>query len=302
MPPCFLVVCNNTSTSKLVHDFIAGFSRENEDRSTTLVNGRLELFRNFDEHGNPLSRLRTLLIDSEQLDSGEALDKNFRVAAGDEIERFRRERIQRTGDRKEASIFTAEPAPVKPQKPRETVLVVLVDDGCGDDDDLLRLVVEVKGYRGEDAKDKKSTRHLLGSGRQQPRRLRPQGLRRAVRRLPDGGGLRGRAGGGVPRVARSGRIVTQGQSDLTPGISIETTRYFDEQVRRKRPYIDPVWCVEMIAAPLRHQEQPDGRIRFRGEIVPPGETGPRILRVVTLDDGETIHNAFFDRGFRRDAS
>ena len=144
MPPCFLVVCNNTSTSKLVHDFIAGFSRENEDRSTTLVNGRLELFRNFDEHGNPLSRLRTLLIDSEQLDSGEALDKNFRVAAGDEIERFRRERIQRTGDRKEASIFTAEPVPVKPQKPRETVLVVLVDDGCGDDDDLLRLVVEVK--------------------------------------------------------------------------------------------------------------------------------------------------------------
>ena len=92
----------NTSTSKLVHDFIAGFSRENEDGSTTLVNGRLALFRNFDEHGNPLARPRTLLIDSEQLDSGEELDKNFRAAAGDEIERFRRERIQRTGDRKEA--------------------------------------------------------------------------------------------------------------------------------------------------------------------------------------------------------
>ena len=78
VPPCFIVVCNNTSTSKLVHDFIAGFSRENEDGSTTLVNGRLALFRNFDEHGNPLARPRTLLIDSEQLDSGEALDKrNF---------------------------------------------------------------------------------------------------------------------------------------------------------------------------------------------------------------------------------
>ena len=75
VPPCFIVVCNNTSTSKLVHDFIAGFSRENEDGSTTLVNGRLALFRNFDEHGNPLARPRTLLIDSEQLDSGEALDK-----------------------------------------------------------------------------------------------------------------------------------------------------------------------------------------------------------------------------------
>ena len=101
-PPCFIVVCNNTSTSKLVHDFIAGFSRENEDGSTTLVNGRLPLFRNFDEHGNPLARPHTLLIDSEQLDSGEALDKNFRAAAGDEIERFRREIVARTGDRRQA--------------------------------------------------------------------------------------------------------------------------------------------------------------------------------------------------------
>ena len=101
-PPCFIVVCNNTSTSKLVHDFITGFSRENEDGSTRLVNGRLPLFRNFDEHGNPLARPRTLLIDSEQLDSGEALDKHFRAAAGDEIERFRREIVARTGDRRQA--------------------------------------------------------------------------------------------------------------------------------------------------------------------------------------------------------
>ena len=102
VPPCFIVVCNNTSTSKLVHDFIAGFSRENEDGSTRLVNGRLPLFSNFDEHGNPLARPRTLLIDSEQLDSGEALDKHFRAAAGDEIERFRREIVARTGDRRQA--------------------------------------------------------------------------------------------------------------------------------------------------------------------------------------------------------
>ena len=96
--------------------------------------------------------------------------------------------------------------------------------------------------------------------------------------------------------------MTRAQSDSTPGISIKTTRYFDEQVRRKRPYIDPAWCIEVIAAPLRHEKQPDGRIRFWGEIVAHGETDPRVLRVVTLDDGETIHNAFFDRGFRRDAS
>ena len=99
IPPCFIVVCNNTSTSKLAYDFISGFHRENADGSTTLVQGRLELFRNFDEHGNPYPRPRTLLIDSEQLESGDALDKNFRSMAAEEIDRFRREIIERTGDR-----------------------------------------------------------------------------------------------------------------------------------------------------------------------------------------------------------
>ena len=102
VPPCFIVVCNNTSTSKLVYEYISGFHREHDDGSTTLENGRLELFRNFDEHGNSYPRPRTLLIDSAQLESGEALDKNFRSAADDEIERFRREIIERTGDRHQA--------------------------------------------------------------------------------------------------------------------------------------------------------------------------------------------------------
>ena len=102
VPPCFIVVCNNTSTSKLVYDYISGFYRQKDDGSTVLENGRLELFRNFDEHGNSLARPHTLLIDSEQLESGETLDQNFRTAAADEIERFRREIIQRTGDRRQA--------------------------------------------------------------------------------------------------------------------------------------------------------------------------------------------------------
>jgi type III restriction enzyme len=97
VPPCFIVVCNNTSTSKLVYDFISGFYRENDNGTTSLENGRLELFRNFDEHGNPLGRPRTLLIDSEQLESGDALDDNFRTMAGDEIDRFRREIAERKG-------------------------------------------------------------------------------------------------------------------------------------------------------------------------------------------------------------
>ena len=101
-PPCFIVVCNNTSTSKLVYDYISGFQRQNEEGSKALENGRLKLFRNFDDYGNPLPRPNTLLIDSEQLESGEALDKNFRAMADDEIRQYRREIVERTGDQRQA--------------------------------------------------------------------------------------------------------------------------------------------------------------------------------------------------------
>ena len=99
VPPCFIIVCQNTAISKLVYDFISGFQRLNEDGTTTLNNGRLALFQNFDEvTGNPLPRPNTLLIDSEQLEAGDALDENFRGMAADEIERFRREIVERSGD------------------------------------------------------------------------------------------------------------------------------------------------------------------------------------------------------------
>ena len=101
-PPCFIIVCNNTATSKLVYDYVSGFEREHDDGRATLENGRLELFRNFDEQGERLARPRTLLIDSEQLESGDALDRNFRKMAADAIERFGRERVQRSGDRTQA--------------------------------------------------------------------------------------------------------------------------------------------------------------------------------------------------------
>ncbi|QDT70355.1 Type III restriction enzyme, res subunit [Planctomycetes bacterium MalM25] len=97
VPPCFIIVCNNTSTSKLVYDYISGFHRQSDDGSSQLENGRLALFRNFDEHGNQLARPNTLLIDSQQLESGEALDKNFREMASDELDRFRKEIRVREG-------------------------------------------------------------------------------------------------------------------------------------------------------------------------------------------------------------
>ncbi|MEI7910303.1 MAG: DEAD/DEAH box helicase family protein [Verrucomicrobiota bacterium] len=98
VPPCFIIVCQNTAISKLVYDFISGFMQKNADGSETSVGGRLALFRNFDEHGNALPRPNTLLIDSEQLESGDALDDNFRGMAADEIERFRREMHERSGN------------------------------------------------------------------------------------------------------------------------------------------------------------------------------------------------------------
>ncbi|HEX8148636.1 MAG TPA: DEAD/DEAH box helicase family protein [Pyrinomonadaceae bacterium] len=106
VPPCFIVVCNNTSTSKLVYDYVSGFRRENGDGSTAFVNGRLALFRNFDEGGNRLARPRTILIDSGQLESGDALEDNFRGMAAGGVERFRREVVGRTGDRGRADKIT----------------------------------------------------------------------------------------------------------------------------------------------------------------------------------------------------
>jgi len=98
VPPCFIVVCNNTSTSKLVYDYISGFVREHDNGTSAVENGRFELFRNYDGYLNQLPRPNTLLIDSEQLESGEALDSSFRAVASDEIERFKREALERGGD------------------------------------------------------------------------------------------------------------------------------------------------------------------------------------------------------------
>jgi len=107
VPPCFIIVCNNTSTSKLVYDYVSGFQREREDGSKILVNGRLPLFRNFDDNsGEQLAVPNTLLIDSVQLESGDALDLKFRKMAADEIEHFRRDIIRRTGDRQQAENLT----------------------------------------------------------------------------------------------------------------------------------------------------------------------------------------------------
>jgi hypothetical protein len=74
----------------------------------------------------------------------------------------------------------------------------------------------------------------------------------------------------------------------------ETTRYFRDEVLRKRPYLKLDWCIEIVENPVRAEVQADGKIRYWGFV---SELGGRALRVVTLADGRTIHNAFPDRDF-----
>lgn len=78
------------------------------------------------------------------------------------------------------------------------------------------------------------------------------------------------------------------------------TRYFAEQVLRKRTYLSEEMCAAVVGTPIRTVVQPDGRIRYWGRVILPGEARTRISRVVTLDDGTTLHNAFIDRDFRED--
>ena len=73
------------------------------------------------------------------------------------------------------------------------------------------------------------------------------------------------------------------------------TDYFEREVLRKRPYILREWCVRVLSSPERVVQEDNGRWRFWGRIE---ELDGRFLRVVTLEDRFTIHNAFPDRGFR----
>ena len=73
------------------------------------------------------------------------------------------------------------------------------------------------------------------------------------------------------------------------------TEYFENEVLRKRPYIRKEWCIWIIENAIKSEPQERNRYRFWAPI---HELGGRILRVVTLEDKITIHNAFPDRGFK----
>jgi type III restriction enzyme len=93
MPPVMIVVCNNTSVSKMVYDWIAGYEKQIGDK-TVFVPGNLPIFRNYEEQQKIL-KPNTLVIDSAQLESGEAIDDNFRKNFSQEIEDFQKEYAKR---------------------------------------------------------------------------------------------------------------------------------------------------------------------------------------------------------------
>jgi hypothetical protein len=73
------------------------------------------------------------------------------------------------------------------------------------------------------------------------------------------------------------------------------TAYFENEVLRKRPYLRKEWCIRVVEKPLRMEPQEHDRFRFWGAIE---ELEGRVLRVITLADRRTIHNAFPDRSFK----
>ena len=77
--------------------------------------------------------------------------------------------------------------------------------------------------------------------------------------------------------------------------SFTFTPYFENEVLRKRPYLKKEWCIQVVENPLRVELQEKNRFRFWGRVK---DFDNKVFRVVTLEDKQTIHNAFPDRGFK----
>lgn len=106
-PPVFIVVCNNTNVSKMVFDYIAGWEKV-IDGQTVVQAGALDILRNDDGAGNWKQTPVSILIDSSQLESGDALTDDFKLAAKNEIEEFKLQFAKRNGGRDAEDISDSE--------------------------------------------------------------------------------------------------------------------------------------------------------------------------------------------------
>ena len=178
-PPVFIVVCNNTATSKLVFDWISGYEKTvtgaDGAEQKVWVPGRLPLFSNVQDRGPGnramLERPVTLLIDSQELESGEALSSEFRKLAGPEIEAFKSDLRQR-GKHAEAETLTDS------DLLREVMNTVGQVGRLGEQ---IRCVVSV--YMLTEGWDARTVKHVLGVRAFGTQLLCEQVIGRALRRV-----------------------------------------------------------------------------------------------------------------------
>jgi type III restriction enzyme len=170
VPPVFIVVCNNTTNSELVAEYIAGYERERAEGEIDFHQGALELFRNFTDEGDRLHRPRTLLIDSQQIDSGEAIPPTFRDVYAAEIATFDAERKHREG---------AGVAPITPEDLLREVMNTVGRKGrLGGE---IRCVVSVSMLT--EGWDANTVTHILGLRAFGTKLICEQVIGRALRRL-----------------------------------------------------------------------------------------------------------------------
>lgn len=168
IPPVFIVVCNNTTNSELLRDYMSGYERENPDGTIETVPGKCPLFSNFATDGERLPRPRSVLIDSATLEAGGDVDKAFRDAHAEEIEAFRREQAERgvTEELTDADIL------------REVMNTVGKKDRLGEQ---VRCVVSVSMLT--EGWDANNVTHILGLRAFGTQLICEQVIGRALRRL-----------------------------------------------------------------------------------------------------------------------
>lgn len=107
-PPVFIAVCNNTSVSKEVYKFIAGYEYEGKDGELRTVTGHYDLFSNYDETGRLKRKSPTLIIDSEALDDAGQVNDDFKKIFSSEIEEFKKDYARIHGQGAAENITEAE--------------------------------------------------------------------------------------------------------------------------------------------------------------------------------------------------
>lgn len=96
-PPVFILVCNNTSVSKEIYKYIAGYEYEDASGERQVITGVKDLFSNYDQYGKPLKRPPTLLIDSDALENSDHVNDDFKKIFAPEIEEFKKDFVRLHG-------------------------------------------------------------------------------------------------------------------------------------------------------------------------------------------------------------